>query len=105
MGYTRTLGAFRAWELQDGSMIPPRSKSAGAFVHWQDRAVQPRRAGRLPFRLAVINDEITPDFERACQIVFRRFRAALDLSCARCGTRRDPCSTRKEVEDAKKIPR
>ena len=27
-----------------------------------------------PFRLAVINDEITQDFERACQIVSQDFR-------------------------------
>src|ERR1035441_9655534 len=26
-------------------------------------------AGKCPFRLAVINDEITQDFEKACQIV------------------------------------
>jgi predicted trehalose synthase len=26
-------------------------------------------ADGCPFRLAVINDEITPDFEKACQIV------------------------------------
>src|SRR5438270_12529799 len=29
--------------------------------------------GACPFRLAVINDEITQDFERACQIVARDF--------------------------------
>ena len=30
-------------------------------------------AGTCPFRLAVINDEITQDFEKACQIVSRDF--------------------------------
>src|ERR1700719_2633094 len=29
--------------------------------------------GACPFRLAVINDEITQDFEKACQIVSRDF--------------------------------
>ena len=30
-------------------------------------------SGSCPFRLAVINDEITQDFERACQIVAHDF--------------------------------
>ena len=37
--------------------------------------VEPLEAGNdaCPFRLAVINDEITQDFEKACQIVSRDF--------------------------------
>ena len=34
---------------------------------------EPSEKGACPFRLAVINDEITQDFERACQIVARDF--------------------------------
>jgi len=34
---------------------------------------EPSEKGACPFRLAVINDEITQDFERACQIAARDF--------------------------------
>ena len=49
-------------------------------------------AGACPFRLAVINDEITQDFEKACQIVSGDFglqldRAALDVEQERDRTR------------------
>jgi hypothetical protein len=37
-------------------------------------------AGACPFRLAVINDEITQDFEKACQIVSVDF-GLLGSSC------------------------
>jgi len=43
-------------------------------------------AGTCPFRLAVINDEITRDFEKACQIVSGDL-VCVGSSCVRCGTR------------------
>jgi len=77
MGYTTTLGAFGLGDWQDWDpVIPPLVKSAGASS-LAGSSRQPRRARRLPFRLAVINDEITQDFERACQIV-QAISAALD---------------------------
>ncbi|MGA8617768.1 MAG: sugar phosphate isomerase/epimerase family protein [Candidatus Sulfotelmatobacter sp.] len=59
-------------------------------------------AGSCPFRLAVINDEITQDFERACQIVSGDFGLGwieLRSMWNKNVTTLDP----KEVEDARKI--
>ncbi|HEX6805859.1 MAG TPA: sugar phosphate isomerase/epimerase family protein [Terriglobales bacterium] len=42
-------------------------KASGTASFWQDDG------GRCPFRLAVINDEITQDFEQACAIASRDF--------------------------------
>jgi L-ribulose-5-phosphate 3-epimerase len=47
-----------------GSMIPALGKRAAASSRTGSAA-----SGACPFRLAVINDEITQDFEKACQIV------------------------------------
>jgi len=49
-----------------GAMVPSLVQKAGAFP------MDPQGAA-CPFRLAVINDEITQDFERACAIVSQDF--------------------------------
>src|SRR5450755_71495 len=46
-----------------GTVLPPRLQKAIASPPSQPAAAS------CPFRLAVINDEITQDFARACQIV------------------------------------
>jgi L-ribulose-5-phosphate 3-epimerase len=48
--------------------MPPLIKKAGAFSTMQLPAAEMDK-GTCPFRLAVISDEITQDFEKACQIV------------------------------------
>jgi len=70
MAYTRRgmLAGLGAAGLV--AAMRPLTKSAAAA--W---LVEPVAAGAdaCPFRLAVINDEITQDFEKACQIVSRDF--------------------------------
>jgi sugar phosphate isomerase/epimerase len=51
-------------------MIPSLMKRAAALPRMNPLAAG---APTCPFRLAVINDEITQDFEKACQIVSRDF--------------------------------
>jgi sugar phosphate isomerase/epimerase len=46
-----------------GAAVTPLAKAASLLID------PTAAAGRCPFRLAVINDEITQDFEKACQIV------------------------------------
>ena len=50
------------------AMIPPLVTKAGT-VSSAARSAAASTASTCPFRLAVINDEITQDFEKACQIV------------------------------------
>ena len=54
-----------------GAAMSPLVEKAVAFRPMNLLAVG---AGRCPFRLAVINDEITQDFEKACQIASGDFR-------------------------------
>jgi len=72
------------------------TKKAGGFAFSQGAG------GSCPFRLAVINDEITQDFERACSIVARDFglqwielRSLWDKNVTELSDKR--------LEDAKKI--
>jgi sugar phosphate isomerase/epimerase len=53
-------------------LTPSLVGKAGASALARLRAVE-TGAARCPFRLAVINDEITQDFEKACQIVAGEF--------------------------------
>src|SRR5277367_1285818 len=64
MGYTRrtVLAGMGLAGLE--AMMPPLVKKAVA-----SSPAEVADAGSCPFRLAVINDEITQDFEKACQIV------------------------------------
>ena len=60
------------------------------------------RAGKCPFRLAVINDEITQDFEKACQIASGDFGLSwieLRSMWNKNVTELNP----KQIEDAQKI--
>jgi sugar phosphate isomerase/epimerase len=53
-----------------GAMMPPLIKRSAAFSRMNPLVAD---TPTCPFRLAVINDEITQDFEKACQIVSRDF--------------------------------
>jgi sugar phosphate isomerase/epimerase len=70
MPYTRRtlLAGFGLVSLQ--MWIPSWLKKAEASSL---KAASIAEKGACPFRLAVINDEITQDFEKACQIVARDF--------------------------------
>jgi L-ribulose-5-phosphate 3-epimerase len=60
------------------------------------------KAASCPFRLAVINDEITQDFERACQIVATDFGLQWIELRSMWGTNVTALSP-KQIDDAKKI--
>jgi L-ribulose-5-phosphate 3-epimerase len=68
MGHTRRemLAGLGLAGLQ--AFIPPLVRKAGASPLTNLLAPE-MRTGNCPFRLAVINDEITQDFDKACQIV------------------------------------
>jgi sugar phosphate isomerase/epimerase len=80
------------------ALMPPLIKKAGApsLESWS------AGADECPFRLAVINDEITQDFEKACQIVAGDFglgwielRSMWNKNVTELNT--------KEIDDAKRI--
>jgi sugar phosphate isomerase/epimerase len=54
------------------AMLPPLATKASSFPS-PARSATETGASTCPFRLAVINDEITQDFEKACQIVSSDF--------------------------------
>ncbi len=59
-------------------------------------------AGTCPFRLAVINDEITQDFEKACQIASHDFGLHW-IELRSMWNKNVTALNAKEIEDAKKI--
>src|ERR1700680_751707 len=70
MGYTRRRVLAGLGLAGLGAMMPPLIKRSAAFSRMNPSVAD---APTCPFRLAVINDEITQDFEKACQIVSRDF--------------------------------
>jgi sugar phosphate isomerase/epimerase len=83
-------------------MLPPSlvGKAGGsALARWwaADTGATP-----CPFRLAVINDEITQDFEKACQIVSGEFGLRW-IELRSMWNKNVTELTTKEVEDAQKI--
>src|SRR5882672_12834437 len=81
-----------------GSAIPSFIRSAAASSMKGSSAT----TGRCPFRLAVINDEITQDFEKACQIVAGDFGLGW-IELRSMWDKNVTALTEKQVEDAKKI--
>jgi L-ribulose-5-phosphate 3-epimerase len=81
-----------------GALVPSLVKKAAASSRMQPSS----SASACPFRLAVINDEIAQDFEKACQIV----SGDLGLHWIELRSMWDKNVTEleaKEVEDARKI--
>ena len=80
--------------------MPPLIKKAAASL------VTPLAAeagtGTCPFRLAVINDEITQDFEKACQIVAGDFGLRW-IELRSMWNKNVTELEAKEIEDARKI--
>jgi sugar phosphate isomerase/epimerase len=67
MDYTRRNMLANLGKAGLGAALLSTVKNAGAS------SLMAAGAGTCPFRLAVINDEITQDFEKACQIASRDF--------------------------------
>src|SRR5580700_10046882 len=70
MGYTRRRVLAGLGLAGLGAMMPPLIKRSAAFSRMNPLGAD---TPTCPFRLAVINDEITQDFEKACQIASRDF--------------------------------
>jgi len=69
MSYTRRRMLAGLGLAGLGAAVPPLVRKAAASSRIEPSA----GASTCPFRLAVINDEITQDFEKACQIVSGEF--------------------------------
>src|SRR6266849_8075052 len=102
MGYTRRSVLASLGLAGLGAVLPPQVRKAVASSLTESVASGETGAGTCPFRLAVINDEITQDFEKACQIVSGDFglhwielRSMWDKNVTALDA--------KQVEDAKKI--
>ena len=72
MEYTRRSVLAGLGTAALGAAVPPLVKKARAYSEMAPLVAGSDR-GTCPFGLAVINDEITQDFERACQIVSGHF--------------------------------
>src|SRR6202030_1458427 len=69
MGYTRRSVLASLGLAGLGAVLPPLVRRVAASSLTESLASGETGGGGCPFRLAVINDEITQDFEKACQIV------------------------------------
>src|SRR5258706_11967525 len=101
MAYTRRgwLAVVRLAGL--GMLTPSLAGKAGASAFARLWATE-TGAAPCPFRLAVINDEITQDFEKACQIVSGEFGLRW-IELRSMWNKNVTELTAKEVEDARKI--
>jgi len=102
MAYTRrrVLAGLGLAGLE--AVMPPLITKAGARLLMPSLSAAETGAGACPFQLAVIDDEITQDFEKACQIVAGDFGLhwiELRSMWNKNVTELDA----KEVEDARKI--
>src|ERR1700678_3845760 len=69
MAYTRRSVLAGLGLAGLGAVILPLGEKVAASSVMKSSTTAEVGTGACPFRLAVINDEITQDFERACQIV------------------------------------
>ena len=102
MGYTRrdVLAGLGMVGLASAAPSLVRNAGASALDGWALAAATDGDA--CPFRLAVINDEITQDFERACQIVSQDFGLRW-IELRGMWNKNVTELSDKEVEDARKI--
>jgi sugar phosphate isomerase/epimerase len=98
MGYTRRDVLAGAAAAGIAAVVPRFIEKASAGTLDE----QPETSGACPFRLAVINDEITQDFEKACSIAAKDFglqwieiRGMWDKNVTELDA--------KQIEDARKI--
>lgn len=81
------------------AMIPPFARNAAASSLAESLVAS---EDKCPFRLAVINDEITQDFEKACKIVSGEFGLHW-IELRSMWDKNVTVLDDKQVEDAKKI--
>jgi sugar phosphate isomerase/epimerase len=101
MAFTRrtVLAGFGLTGLQ--AAVMPFVKKAAACSLLEPAAAK-TSASACPFKLAVINDEITQDFEKACQIVSGDFGLGW-IELRSMWDKNVTALSAKEVEDARKI--
>ena len=97
MKHTRRRLLASLGKLGLGAMMMRTVKKAAA-----SSVIESLAAGRCPFRLAVINDEITQDFEKACQIASVDFGLRW-IELRSMWNKNVTTLDAKEVEDARKI--
>ena len=102
MGYTRRSVLASLGLAGFGAVLPPLVRKAAASSLTESLASGETGAGGCPFRLAVINDEITQDFEKACQIVSGDFGLHW-IELRSMWDKNVTVLDAKQVEDAKKI--
>ena len=102
MGYTRRKVLAGLGLVGFGAVIPPLVMKAIASSLMESLAAAEMAAGTCPFRLAVINDEITQDFEKACQIVSGDFGLRW-IELRSMWNKNVTELSAKEAEDARKI--
>src|SRR5271154_5656342 len=98
MGYTRRRMLAGLGLAGLGAAMPPLVKKVRAY----SLESLSTDAGSCPFRLAVINDEITQDFEKACQIVSGDFGLQW-IELRSMWNKNVTTLAAKEVEDARKV--
>jgi L-ribulose-5-phosphate 3-epimerase len=84
------------------AVVSPVVKSAAVSALASPLAVRNMDAAACPFRLAVINDEITQDFEKACGIVAGEFGLQW-IELRSMWDKNVTALNAKELEDARKI--
>jgi len=99
MGYTRRSVLAGLGLAGLGAAMPTLVKKAAASTLLDPWATGP---GPCPFRLSVINDEITQDFEKACQIVAGDFGLGW-IELRSMWNKNVTELNAKQVEDARKI--
>src|SRR6266481_1108130 len=97
MSYTRRSVLAGLGLAGLGAAMPPLIKKAAASSR-----LEPPTGEACPFRLAVINDEITQDFEKACQIVSGDFGLHW-IELRSMWDKNVTVLDAKQVEDARKI--
>src|SRR5258708_23244545 len=83
-----------------GAAMPPVIQKVAAST--QTRSSAEKSSGPCTFRLAVINDEITQDFEKACQIVSGDFGLGW-IELRSMWNKNVTELDAKQVEDARKV--
>jgi sugar phosphate isomerase/epimerase len=99
MRYTRRAVLAGLGLVGLDAVVPSMAAKAGASSLMAALAAEP---GACPFRLAVINDEITQDFEKACQIVSAEFGLRW-IELRSMWNKNVTELDAKQIEDAKKI--
>src|SRR3981081_4942465 len=102
MGYTQRSVLASLGLAGFGAVLPPLVRKAAASALTESSASGETGAGGCPFRLAVMNDEITHDFEKACQIVSGDFGLHW-IELRSMWDKNVTVLDAKQVEDARKI--